>query len=79
MVLGQHAVITESDLPPMVLAMEGAAPIFTGEVLPIRRMQRLYAQWALAQSGGLRGKTAEKLGVDAKTLAKWLSAATDED
>jgi hypothetical protein len=32
----------------------------------------LYAAWALGQTGGHRGQTAEKLGVDPKTLRKWL-------
>jgi DNA-binding NtrC family response regulator len=36
------------------------------------RTKRRYAAWALAQTGGHRDKTAEKLGVDPKTLRKWL-------
>ena len=45
---------------------------FHGEIIPLREVERLYAAWALAQTGGHRGKTAEKLGVDPKTLRKWL-------
>lgn len=70
--LGQHEVIGESDLPAALLSTDGSTPVFTGPVMPVRKLQRLYAQWALGQHGGLRGRTAEALGVDAKTLAKWL-------
>ncbi len=50
---------------------EGLLPL--GEVLPIREVQRRYAAWALQKCDGHRGRTAERLGIDAKTLAKWLS------
>jgi two-component system response regulator HydG len=43
-----------------------------GEIKPMRQIERLYAAWALAQTGGHRGQAAEKLGVDPKTLRKWL-------
>ena len=46
---------------------------FRGAVIPIRDVQRRYAAWALAQFGGQRGRTAHYLGIDGKTLAKWLS------
>jgi two-component system response regulator HydG len=71
--LGRGAEVEESELPVAMLDQAQQAPAFSGEVLPIRRLQRLYAQWALQQSDGMRGRTAEKLGVDAKTLAKWLA------
>jgi two-component system, NtrC family, response regulator HydG len=45
---------------------------FRGEVKPMAEIERLYAAWALGQTGGHRGQTAEKLGVDPKTLRKWL-------
>jgi two-component system response regulator HydG len=41
-------------------------------VLPIREVQRRYAAWALEKLGGHKARTADALGVDAKTLAKWL-------
>jgi two-component system response regulator HydG len=41
--------------------------------MPIRELQRRYAAWAMAQLGGHKGKVADKLGIDAKTLWKWLS------
>jgi hypothetical protein len=43
-----------------------------GRVLPIRDVQRRYARWALERLGGHKTRTAESLGVDMKTLAKWL-------
>jgi two-component system response regulator HydG len=41
--------------------------------MPVRELQRRYAAWALEQLGGHRTRTAERLGIDLKTLAKWLS------
>lgn len=54
---------------------------------PKRRAKKAVARLAVEdidavltveQHGGMRGKTAEALGVDIKTLAKWLST-TDDD
>jgi two-component system response regulator HydG len=45
---------------------------FRGAVRPMVEIERLYAAWALGQTGGHRGQTAEKLGIDPKTLRKWL-------
>jgi two-component system response regulator HydG len=49
----------------------------TEHVLPIREVQRRYAAWALEQCEGHRGKTAELLDIDSKTLAKWLSEGAE--
>jgi two-component system response regulator HydG len=66
--------ISASDLPPAVLTdRPTAGPAFEGGVLPIREVTRRYAHWALEQLGGHRTRTAERLGIDMKTLAKWLS------
>jgi len=77
--LGADAEVAVSDLPD---AITGAARpdtlAFGGEILPLRELERRYAAWALAQTGGHRGKTAEKLGVDPKTLRKYLGDV-DED
>jgi two-component system response regulator HydG len=48
-------------------------PSFSGAVMPIRELQRRYSAWALDQMGGRKMLTCEKLGIDSKTLAKWLS------
>jgi two-component system response regulator HydG len=72
--LARSAEIGVEDLPPPVTATKGAEPaVFQGPVVPVREIQRRYAAWALEQCGGHRGRTAEKLGIDGKTLAKWLS------
>jgi two-component system response regulator HydG len=76
--LGQGPEVGLAELAPSLRpASPQAVPSFSGEVLPIRELQRRYAAWALEQLGGHRGRTAEKLGVDAKTLAKWLIGEDD--
>src|SRR5208283_1796570 len=57
-------------LPP---GIPNALETRNGGVLPIREVQRRYAAWALERSGGNKTRAAEALGVDAKTLAKWVS------
>ena len=79
-VLGASAEAGPADLPQTVRAPAGARLGIgeSNEVLPIRVVQRRYAVWALEQLGGHRGRTAERLGVDAKTLAKWLGGSDVE-
>jgi two-component system response regulator HydG len=73
----QHE-IPASELPRSITVAQSLdGGVFAGQVLPIRELQRRYAVWALDQMGGHRGRTAERLGVDAKTLAKWLADADD--
>jgi two-component system, NtrC family, response regulator HydG len=72
--LGRTPSVTLDDVPASIRNPERKTPSdFHGEIIPIRELQRRYATWALAQLGGHKGKTAEKLGIDAKTLWKWLS------
>ncbi len=52
---------------------------FRGPVLPLRRLQKLYASWALKQQGGRRLATADSLGVDRKTLHRLLETSEDEE
>jgi two-component system response regulator HydG len=63
-----------SDLPPAIASFvpSEAPPIFT-DVMPVRELQRRYAAWALEKMGGHKTRTAERLGIDLKTLSKWLS------
>ncbi len=71
--LGADAEVSVRDLPEAITGAARPDPLaFGGEILPLRELERRYAAWALAQTGGHRGKTAEKLGVDPKTLRKWL-------
>jgi two-component system response regulator HydG len=56
---------------PELEAFDGGAGS-NAEVVSIREVQRRYARWALERLGGHRGRTAQQLDVDPKTLAKWL-------
>ncbi len=73
--LGRSAVVSREGLPASILAAPPAQlpPIFDGTIAPIRDVQRRYAAWALEQMAGNRTRAAERLGVDVKTLAKWLA------
>ena len=71
--LSRAAEVGAADLREMVTHQEPETTFdFHGDIIPMRDLERRYAAWALAQTGGQRGKTAEKLGVDPKTLRKWL-------
>ncbi len=75
--LGRSPEVTVQDLPPTLTAKREVATSFGGEILPLRELQRRYVAWAFEQLGGRKTYTAEKLGVDLKTLARWLR--DDED
>jgi two-component system response regulator HydG len=70
--LGRSPDITVADLPATTTARREATGGFTGDVLPLREIQRRYVAWAFEQLGGRKAHTAEKLGVDVKTLGRWL-------
>lgn len=65
--------IGAGDIPASVNAAAPGALSFSGDVIPIRELQHRYAQWAYERLDGRKVLTAEKLGVDFKTLAKWLA------
>ena len=74
-VLGRNSEVRVTELPAR-LTTAPAAPalpngLLTG-VRPIREVQRRYAAWALDRCDGHKTRTAEALGVDTKTLAKWI-------
>jgi two-component system response regulator HydG len=73
--LGRDVEARAADLPPTVSTAPpaGMPPALEGGVMPIREVQRRYAAWALERFGGHKTRTAEALGVDAKTLTKWLA------
>jgi two-component system response regulator HydG len=76
--LGRSPVVQVEDLPDSVRHPgRPSMPDFQGDIMPIRELQRRYAAWALTQVGGHKGKAAEKLGIDAKTLWKWLGEGPD--
>jgi two-component system response regulator HydG len=73
-VLGTAPEIDVPDLPRLIRERASDPDrLFHGEIVPIRELERRYAAWALEQMGGHRGKTAERLGIDEKTLWRWLS------
>jgi len=74
--LGRATEVHAEDLPPNVANAPppGLPPVVGGAILPIREVQRRYASWALERFGGQRGRTADALGIDGKTLAKWVAA-----
>ena len=59
--------------PPAISAAKPRELEFTGPVLPLSEVARRYAAWAFERMEGRRMLTAEKLGVDRKTLVKLLS------
>ena len=73
--LGRNPEVAPSDLPPSVVASApmGLPPSLGGDILPVREVQRRYAAWAFEQMRGQKTRTAERLGVDLKTLSKWLA------
>jgi two-component system response regulator HydG len=75
--LGRAREVTVGDLPPTMGAKAESLPAFGSTVVPLRDVQRRYVAWAYEQLGGRKLLTAEKLGVDVKTLSRWLRADDD--
>jgi two-component system, NtrC family, response regulator HydG len=72
--LGRSEEGDAADLPTLVGA-KSAHPVeldFGDRVLPFRELRKHYVRWALRKLDGQRGATAARLGVDGKTLARWL-------
>jgi two-component system response regulator HydG len=79
---GRAEEIAADELPPETRRGpgDGDEPAeFRGAIVPMRELERRYAVWAVAQTGGHRGKAAEQLDVDPKTLRKWLGEADRHD
>ncbi len=76
--LGRSGEAGPTDLPAAVATPRtGKSEIdFGADVIPVRELQRRYAAWALERVGGRKAAACEKLGIDGKTLNKWL--ATDD-
>ncbi len=73
--LGRSAEVSAADLPASIGAKRDAAPEFKGEIVPMRELQQRYAAWAYEELGERKLLTAEKLGVDVKTLSKLLMSS----
>jgi len=73
--LGQTPLVSLGDVPEAIRrgATAGATE-FAGEIMPMHELERRYAAWAVGQTGGHRGRAAEKLEIDPKTLRKWLDS-----
>jgi two-component system response regulator HydG len=78
-VLGRGPMITAQDLPASVDVSPAGGISFVGEVVPFRELQRRYAAWAYERLNGRKVLTAEKLGVDFKTLSRWLGSEPDSE
>jgi two-component system response regulator HydG len=78
--LTRHAELGLDDLPQNVRTRPAdAGPQFSGDIIPIRSLERRYAEWALDQMAGQKGKTASRLGIDEKTLWRWLNERGPDD
>jgi two-component system response regulator HydG len=77
--LGQSNEATPADLPPAIRDAKPSsnAPDFGDTIIPVRELTRAYAAWAVERLGGRKGAACEKLGIDAKTLNKWLTQDGD--
>jgi two-component system response regulator HydG len=72
-VLGRSPRVAAAELPLSVRTRVANPTPFSGPVVPIREVQRRYTAWAFQQLEGRRMATAEKLGIDDKTLSRWLA------
>jgi two-component system response regulator HydG len=76
--LGKKSFYELSELPASMTARASTQVDF-GAVLPLREMQRRYVAWAYDQLGSRKLLTAERLGIDDKTLARWLTREPEDD
>lgn len=51
---------------------------FAGPVKPLRSIQHEYAKWALRACGGNKARTADRMEIDVKTLAKYLAGDSSD-
>ncbi len=69
---GPHPVVDLEDLPPGLPQDPQRYQAGFSELMPARELQHRYAAWALERCGGHKSRTAERLGIDIKTLNRWL-------
>ena len=77
--LGRSAAVELDDLPKSIVQRATGPVGFQGDVVPLREIQRRYAAWAFETLEGRRMITAERLGVDIKTLARLLKPESDPE
>ncbi len=76
--LGRSAQVDAGQLPPDLGVTGRDELTFEGPILELHDVERRYARWAIAQLGGRKMLTAEKLGIDRKTLARLLGDTADD-
>jgi two-component system response regulator HydG len=77
--LGRSNQVELSELPKTITQRASQRVSFQGEIVPLRDMQRRYAAWVFEALNGRRMVTADRLGVDIKTLARLLKSETEPD
>jgi two-component system response regulator HydG len=79
--LGRTVEAQPGDLPSAIATKRSAraAVDFGEEIIPVRELQRRYAASVLERLGGRKTLACEKLGIDAKTLNKWLTIDEPND
>jgi two-component system, NtrC family, response regulator HydG len=70
--LEKNPIVGVEGLPRSMVERDGTAIDFGAAVLPLRELQRQYVAWAYERLGSRKILTAERLGIDDKTLARWL-------
>ncbi|MDX2194433.1 MAG: sigma-54 dependent transcriptional regulator [Gemmatimonadales bacterium] len=81
-VLAEGAVITEADLPERLRQARSVQGLVRGageRRLPLREVERLYVLDVLARCEGNRSRASQWLGVDRKTLYRWLEGYAQQD
>jgi len=78
-VLGRRPQAEVEDLPQAIRFDSGNPMDVFSKVLPARELQHRYAQWALERCSGLKNRTAESLGIDIKTLNRWLQEGQTQE
>jgi len=79
--LGRSDEASPSDFPAAIADKRARrrSMEFGDEIIPVRELQRRYASWALERLGGRKMVACEKLGIDGKTLKKWLAGDERDD
>jgi len=75
--LGRGSAVEPDALPKSITARGTPQLTFQGDITPLREIQRRYACWAFEALEGRRMVTAEKLGIDIKTLARLLKPESE--
>jgi two-component system response regulator HydG len=76
--LGRSPIVGVESLPRSMIEREGNPIDFGAAILPLREVQRQYVAWAYERLGSRKIVTAERLGIDDKTLARWLLREPEE-